>query len=162
MSPSDVTRLARNGYDPLAAAERVIAGGSSLDDDLAIAETPVFGAFVESVASGPDDSERTLTFTLENNVKGRAGLPQQVSFAVTPSHPVVSVAKGTSCLLLLSDTLGRFKAASGKPKATTTFQQQLEPYCQVGSGFQRLSSEASASISQAQMTAALAKMAAAK
>jgi hypothetical protein len=162
MSPSDVTRLARNGYDPLGAVERVIAGGSTLDDDLAIAETPVFGAFVDSAPSGPDDSERKLTFTVENNVKGKAGLPQQVSFAVTPGHPVVSIVKGTSCLLLLSDTLGRFRAASGKPKASTSFQQQLEPYCQVGSAFQRLSSEPSASISSAEMTAALAKMAAAK
>jgi hypothetical protein len=162
MSPADVKRLARNGYDPLGAVERVIAGGSTLDDDLAIAETPVFGAFVDSAPSGPDDSERKLTFTVENNVKGKAGLPQQVSFGVTPGHPVVSIVKGTSCLLLLSDTLGRFKAASGKPRASTSFQQQLEPYCQVGSAFQRLSSEPSASISNTEMTAALAKMTSAK
>lgn len=159
MTPSDVTRLVRNGYDPLSAVERVIAGGSTLEDDLAVAETPVFGKLVESVLSGPGHDERKLTFTVERNVKGRPGLAQQVSFAVTPSHPVGTAAKGTSCLLLLSETLGRFRAASGRPRASTPFQQQLEPYCQVGSAFQRLSSEPSASISGTEMNAALNRMA---
>lgn len=158
-TPSDVTRLVRNGFDPLSAVERVIAGGSTLEDDLAVAETPILGELVESVLSGPDNSERKLTFTVERNVKGRAGLAQQVSFAVTPSHPVGTSAKGTSCLLLLSDTLGRFRSASGKPRVSTPFQQQLEPYCQVGSSFQRLSFEPSPTISSAEMTAALDKMA---
>ncbi|HEX8238288.1 MAG TPA: hypothetical protein VF574_00940 [Allosphingosinicella sp.] len=162
MTPSEVTRLIRNGYDPISAVERVIAGGSTLDDDLAVAETPIFGKLVDSVASGPDASERKLTFTVERNVKGRAGLTEQVSFAVTPSHPVGSLAKGTSCLLLLSDTLGRFRAASGKPKSSTSFQQQLEPYCQVGAVFQRVSSEASANISGTELIAAIDKMASAK
>jgi hypothetical protein len=159
-TPSDVTRLVRNGFDPLLAVERVIAGGSTLKDDLAVAETPVFGKLVESVLSGPDQAERKLTFTVERNVKGRSGLARQVSFAVTPSHPVGTAAKGTSCLLLLSDTLGRFRSASGKPRVSTPFQQQLEPYCQVGSSFQRLSYEASPTVSSAEMTAALDKMAA--
>lgn len=161
-SPSDVTRLARNGYDPLGAVERVIAGGSTLEDDLAVAETPVFGKLLTNVSFGPDENERKLSFSVDRNIKDRAGVSGQVAFSIPMFHSVGSLKAGTTCLLLLSDTLGKFRGASGKPRSAESFQQQLEPYCQVGSVFKRISSEVSADIPTAQLVAAMDKMSNAK
>lgn len=137
MSPSELNELTRDGIDPIASVQRVITGNSSILDDITVAELPVLGTLT-SLGAGAGGLEVSMTFTVEDNIKSDRSLGESVSFNVQLTDNVASLKPGAKCVLFLSETLKRFRAASGRRSTSGKLQQQLQPYCLSGTNYTKV------------------------
>lgn len=160
MTPSEVNRLTKAGYDPLASAERNISGQARFDDLLVIAEIPLV-VDVTGIAVR-DTSEillNDITFTVANNIKKVKGIAETGSVSIPYSSFTSGIIQGSRCVFFLSNSVGKFRQGAGKRSTESELQQQELPYCLVGGSFQRLApNPVETSLPQATVEQAIAKI----
>jgi hypothetical protein len=138
MSPSEVNRLEKLGYDVSASVEPVIAAEASIEDAVVVNEIPVLA----SISNKNEQSallEYEVSVSVERNLKSVKKLPQSLSFTVMSSDPVAGLSTETKCVFFLSKAYKQFQSAIGIGTIVGEYAQQTPPFCLIEGKFVSLS-----------------------
>lgn len=141
MTPPEINRLSRAGYDPLASGTRAISGRANLEDVLVLSEIPLVVEVTESeVKDTPEALVRDVRFSVVKNIKKAKGITETAAVLVPFSASANELQPGTRCIFFLSRSLAQFRRAAGKPMTGSELQQQESPFCLLSGAYRRLSS----------------------
>lgn len=131
MTPDRVRGLQASGLDPLASAARMIGGGATVEDYVALSEVAGRARVVSNAAAGSDAVERRvvleLTDILVDRRRGTAAGGTQVEIVVPLPQPLAGAAPGEELVVFLSSELSAFRKAAGRRKQDGAFAEVASP-----------------------------------
>jgi hypothetical protein len=131
MTPDRVRALQGSGLDPLASASRMIGGGATVEDALALSELAGRARVVSNEAAGGNAVERRvvleLTEVLADSRRGNAAGATRVEIVAPLPQPTASAKVGEELVVFLSSELSAFRKAAGRRNGDGAFAEIASP-----------------------------------
>lgn len=131
MTPDRVRALQGSGLDPLASASRMIGGGATVEDMLALSEVAGRARVVSNEAAGGDAIERRvvleLTEILVDSRRGKDAGATRVEIVAPLPQPLAGAAVGEELVVFLSSELSAFRKAAGRRNVDGAFAEIGSP-----------------------------------
>jgi hypothetical protein len=131
MTPDRVRALQGSGLDPLASASRMIGGGATVEDALALSEVAGRARVVSNEAAGGDAVQRRvvleLTEILADSRRGNGAGATRVEIVAPLPQPTASAQVGEELVVFLSSELSAFRKAAGRRNGDGAFAEIASP-----------------------------------
>lgn len=137
ISPSELVRLDKVGFDVAKSVEQVITGAASIEDAIVVSDVPILGTITSSNQSS-DLLNYDVTISVDRSLKPQKKVPGTLSFRVMASNSTSGLPTGTQCVFFLSDNYKAFKSALNLDLGGSNFTPQILPFCSTDGTFQSL------------------------